>query len=85
MRRFVRLALLVCVAAIAFATVSAASTTKFPVHSTIKKSGGKIAGTLSSPKAKCIKDRTIQVSYRLAGNGGDKGSSSTPTGRDDGR
>jgi hypothetical protein len=27
--------------------------------------GGKIAGTLSSPRSKCIKNRTSQVSYRL--------------------
>jgi hypothetical protein len=57
----------------AFAAVSAASTAKFAVHSTIDKSGGKIAGKLKSPKSKCIKNRTIQVGYRLAGNGGSQG------------
>ncbi len=70
MRRFVPLALLACGAAMTLAAVSTADTKKFAVHSTIKKSGRTIAGTLSSPKAKCIKNRTFRVSYRLHTPGG---------------
>ncbi|HEY7152297.1 MAG TPA: hypothetical protein VH391_11515 [Solirubrobacterales bacterium] len=65
MRRFVKLALLVCAVAMVFAAVSAASTKKYAVHSTITKSGHTIAGKLSSPKSKCIKNRTFTVGYRL--------------------
>jgi uncharacterized low-complexity protein len=64
MRRLVSLALLVCAAAMAFAAVSAAHTKNYAVHTTVKKSGKTIAGTLSSSKAKCIKDRTFGVGYK---------------------
>ncbi len=69
MRRFVPLALLVCAVAMMFAAVSAANTKHFTVHSTIKKSGKTVAGTLRSPKAKCVKNRTIRVGYRTHTSG----------------
>jgi hypothetical protein len=60
MKRFLIVLVVSCVSAGVFATVALGHTKKFPVTSSFAKSTY-FSGTISSPKAACIRNRTVGV------------------------